>query len=291
MINVFFVPGMFGSTVEFLLRNYSSLNDPIEGKILKNGSMHSFAKQYHPCDELALTVKPTVNVKIATPIYPVKELHLPEILEKFKSFSTDNDNNILIYADSNVDAEINMLFMYYKVILRTAKPNGFTLLCGENQHNITSWNPAYTHWSEMHAWELREWFSIFYEDWTQEWISSFDQVPNYFLKIKNTDILFFPQDTFDKILSFCNLDYIKDPSDFLNEWQFKQQYVVDEFMLINQIVESTVAQKEFTWSPLNLVSEAIIQNRLRKKNFELCCYDLNTFPTNSNILYNLLEKC
>ena len=57
MIHVFFVPGMFGSTIEHIIRNYSNeyaeilqkeptnLHDWHHTQILSDGSMHGFQKE------------------------------------------------------------------------------------------------------------------------------------------------------------------------------------------------------------------------------------------------------
>jgi hypothetical protein len=50
MICVFFVPGMFGSTVEYVLRAFTNELDNIDAEILSDGSMHSFKTQMHLTD-------------------------------------------------------------------------------------------------------------------------------------------------------------------------------------------------------------------------------------------------
>ena len=55
MINVFFVPGMFGSTIEFILRSYTNEYTPISAGIDSDGAMHSFNKEYHPTSVTKIT--------------------------------------------------------------------------------------------------------------------------------------------------------------------------------------------------------------------------------------------
>jgi len=55
---------------------------------------------------------------ITTPIYPFKQLHLLEILEKYKQhtdISSTSDSYILLYANDTRAAELNMLFQYHKI--------------------------------------------------------------------------------------------------------------------------------------------------------------------------------
>ena len=287
MIHIFFVSGMFGSTIEFVLRSFTSEYTPVDAYVGIDGSMHSFRKECHPrAMNDVLSAKLSEN-SITTPIYPFKTHHLPEIL---KSYPLDK-SNILIYADSLRSAELNLVFQYHKIAVGKFIQVGFKLFCGENAHNIINWNKDYTHWSQMKPWELREWFSLFYVSWVQEWIDSADQVPTTFLKIKNTNILFDTKNTFLKIIKFCNLTLSTDLDLFVKEWTDKQLYIVNEFNLLDSIVEHVVNNQEFNWSLISIISESILQQRLRSKGFEIKCDGLNTFPTNSKILYSLLEKC
>jgi hypothetical protein len=142
----------------------------------------------------------------------------------------------------------------------------------------------------MQSWELREWFSLFYVSWVQEWINSQAQVPADWLKVRNVDVLNQPKQSVDIIMKFCNLTSKSGVEDFFREWKQKQQYVIDEMQLINNIVKSTTEQTQFAWNPINIVAESMIQQKLRSAGYEIRCDGLNTFPTDAKTLYNLLEK-
>jgi hypothetical protein len=290
MINVFFVPGMFGTTIEYVLSNYTNEHTPIDAVICEDGSMHSYKKQAHfrNIDSVKQFASDRSSYSIVTPIYPFKQSHLPEILLNFNL--TNLDQNILIYAESLRSAELNILFQYYKIAFGSVIKHGLGMFSGDNSHNIVNWNTEYTSWDQMKPWEWREWFSLFYVSWTQEWQDSVDQVPEYFLKIKNTDLLFKTEQFLTDIIDFCGLTIKPGLDQFVDEWQSKQQYILDEFQLLDQIIDSTIAQQSFTWQPINIVAEAIVQQRLRAKGYEIRCDGLNTFPTDSTTLYKLLEK-
>jgi hypothetical protein len=291
MINIFYVPGMFGSTIEFILRSYTNEYTPVDVAIDNDGAMHAYNKEHHLLiknDILSNLTNLSVN-SITTPIYPFKQDHLPEILEAYQ-IANIYGNNILVYADSIRSAELNMLFQYHKIANGQTVKLGLEIFAGNNGHNLIDWNPKYKHWSEMEVWEFREWFSLFYTGWVKEWIYSSSQVPDTFLKIKNTEVLFNTKDTFLKIINFCKLTQSRELDTFITEWINKQQYILNEFNLLDQIVEHAVNNQEFNWQSLNIISEAIIQQRLRKNGYEIKCYELNTFPTNSKMLYSLLEK-
>ena len=293
---------MFGSTIEHMIRCYTEEFVPTGAGVAEDGSMHTYFKQAHFGSDLkqlqsffSIIGNEQSAFQITTPIYPLEECHLPEILDEIKKYLIPSDKNILIYANSLQDCELNMLFQYHKIAkardARTGMKTGIEIFCGNNQNDIAQWNKDYGHWTEMQTWELREWLSLFYEGWVAEWVESQYQAHDDFLKIKNTEILYNTKETFLKVAEFCNLHNDKPVDDFVQEWSSKQNYILSEFNTIAEILDNTLAQKEFTWNPINIIGEAIVQRRLREKNYEIRCNNLNTFPTDSESLYNLLYNC
>jgi hypothetical protein len=290
MIHVLFVPGMFGTTIEFVLRSYTQEYMKINAHILDDGSMHSYHKQAHllKSNQVEEFFKISQDDDcIITPIYPFNEQHLPEILVEYNKYTRPTDSFVIMYADSLQAAELNLLFHYHKIADGKV---GLIHLCGDNTHNIKNWNTDYTHWKQMQTWELREWFSLFYVDWCKEWQDSQYQVPSKFFKIKNTEILSNPYAIFSKIIKHCGLTEDTGLEEFSINWKQAQQYVVDEFNLLDQIVNNSIKGQQLSWQPINIIAEAIVQQRLRALGYEIRCNGLNTFPTDSKTLYNLLEK-
>ena len=81
MIHVFYVPGMFGATIEYVLRDFTNELEPTNALLGSDGSMHSFKRQNLPKNKSMLD-----NIKmgeISTPPYPFGDLHLPEMLELY----------------------------------------------------------------------------------------------------------------------------------------------------------------------------------------------------------------
>ena len=290
MIHVFFVPGMFGTTIEYIIRSYSNELTPVAGEILANGSLHSFTKAAHfrNIEHIDNFFKTDGTVDVTTPIYPFKEQTLPEILRHFSQINTSGDECLLMYADSTNSAELNMLFQYHKISVGVNL--GLDIFCHGNEHNITAWNPAYRHWSDMKPWQLREWISLFYTQWTQAWTESVQQVGSQFLTVKNTDFLSNPVDTADRIFAHCRLTQKPGLGEFLIRWQQAQQYIVNEFNLLTQIVDCAIANQPLEWQPINIIAEAIVQQRLREKGYEIRCDGLDKFPTDAIMFNTLLEK-
>ena len=290
---------MFGSTIEFCIQNFSKeyksmSNSNFKNFILDDGSLHSFKKELHSVsseDYKKIVNNSIVNENtITTPIYPTAENHLPELLE----FLSQDKNflkhkNILLFANNIDAAELNMLFQYEKIAVGLDQT--IDIFCSSNNNEFTKWNKSYTYWKDMQPWELREWFSIFYPTWITEYIDSKMQVDASFLKIANTDMLFSPVETINKIFNFCNLTRNQNNlEDFLNTWYTKQTYIVDQQKKCNSIINDTLNQTYQEWNCLNFIQEAIIQKKLRDRGYELQCWNLNNFPTNTKTLYDLIEK-
>ena len=301
MIHILFVPGTFGSTVQYVIQQFDKtlidhrIRFVHDDLILPDGSMHSFLKTGHYVllKDLNnfLDGKTDQDIVITSPIYPMPDAPAESVIALFVD-RRPNDKFIFIYVADIEQAEITILAHYYKISTGFRNLSIGTFFGGANRHVITNWNPKYTHWNQMQQWELREWFSRFYPAWAQEWIEAKNYVPLSWLTISSGDILNNTNETFKKIINETgnfNSDFQDDFDDFVDLWKSKQQYILDEHATIKNIVKFTVDNIPYTWEKLNVISEAIIQRRLRDAGYEIKCYNLNEFPTNSNDLYQLLD--
>jgi hypothetical protein len=300
MIHILFVPGTFGTTVQYAVRQFDKnlidnrifyLEDEL---ILSDGSMHSFVKTGHYCllQDLNnfLDNRIDQDIVITSPIYPMSDAHAEPIIKLFCE-RRPNDKYIFIYVADLDQAEITILAHYHKISTGSLNMTIETI-CGDNVHNIINWNPNYTHWSQMQLWEIREWFSIFYPAWVQEWIDAKQYIPATWISISSKDILADTRSTLLEVINYVggfNLGLTSEFDNFVNTWRPKQQYLLDEHTIIKNIVEFTISNTPYTWKKLNVISEAIVQRRLRDAGYEIKCYDLNEFPTASDDLHQLLE--
>ena len=296
MINIFFVPGMFGSTIEFCITNfthdYQSKPGSPNSYIQDDGSLHSYSKQFHPTSTDLYKQLASVNTNakvINTPIYPTVDKHFPELLELLKgNKSFAKNKNILLYATNFSAAELNMFFQYEKIAIGLKL--GLDIFFHSND-SLKQWNSKYSHWSELETWELREWFSIFYPGWLQEWIDSKNSIDDNFLSISNTDFLYNTKRELYKIFKHCGLTPRQNNIDnFIKMWHNKQKYIINQQEFCNNAVENTINNKYQHWNTLNFIQEAVIQKKLRDKGYEMRCWNLNQFPNNTEQLHNLLEK-
>jgi hypothetical protein len=203
------------------------------------------------------------------------------------------DKYIFIYPADLDQAELIILARYYKIAIGSLMINGMgTIYDSGDQQNIVKWNANYTHWSQMQLWELREWFSIFYLGWAQEWIDARQFIPATWFPVSLADILANTRETLLEIVNHVgkfDSDSENEFDNFVNTWRPKQQYLLDEHATIKNIVEYTISNTPYTWEKLNVISEAMVQRRLRDAGYTIKCYDLNEFPISSTKLHQLLE--
>ena len=89
MIHILFLPGTFGSTVNYVLQDFGTgtTKPTLRHKeaILPDGSMHSFYKSGHwgSLSELTKFFNKEIDqdIEISTPIYPMTDIHAKDIID------------------------------------------------------------------------------------------------------------------------------------------------------------------------------------------------------------------
>jgi hypothetical protein len=296
MIHILFVPGAYGSMLEWGLRNYSQEYNDVIISMLPDGSMHSYKKMYHLFNKKMLLELNNVTLSdniITTSIYPMQDA-TSEYIINFLKLKFKKDPKFFIRILNMDMAEINMLMAYKKIAQGSKMNSSFDAFVGGNPPNdVKKWNQTYTHWSKMQNWELREWISIGYPDQLQKnLIDVFKHIDNSWYILTPTEIVESYKMTIKKCISYAGLTY-KDnliADKLVNEWVIEQEKVYKQHSVILKIVQSSIDNIPFEFDKLNLIEEAIIQKRLRDQGYNLRCFNLNVFPTNSYGIHNLIEK-
>lgn len=291
MIHILFVPGSFGSMLEWGIRSYShEYPDPQMG-VTSDGAMHRHYKLYHPTtyQELIKVGDPTC---ITTAIHPMIDYSSQQIIEFFNRDDFKFDKKILIDIPDIETAELVILMQYYKILIGLDKTLDIIFYNDESKYNITRWNEKYKHWSDMELWELREWFSLYYSPWVNEWVTAKDYITTDWKILSPLDLVTNYKNVIKNIIEFCDLTYCENTSAdvIVKEWVTKQHSIINEKQLINQIVEATLNRVPLEWGRLSVLHEAMIQKKLRDHGYELKCYKLNQFPNNTVKLNELIEQ-
>lgn len=291
MINIIYVPGTFGSTIEYILRSHTKEYKIEPSSTLEDGSMHGFVPHAHLMDKTHFEEyfnNPHDHNDVVTISWPFPNSNIEYILNFIIQYSEIGTKNIIIYCDNFEFAEQNLLFQYHKMAVGQVINDGLEIFVNGDIHDFTRWNANYKTWKDLQPWEFREWFSIFYPNFLKNWISV-PKVGSEFLVVSGKDILHNTVTTLLKIIKFCNLTIDRDLDSFVKEWQTRQQYILREYQTVCTIVNCTIKKQPYTWNNLNIIAESIVQQQLRQHGFELKCDGLNVFPTNSLDLHALLE--
>ena len=279
MIIILFPVGSFGSTIEYSLRQFSNELTTVSATVSEDGSMHSYKKEFHPLTLLEFAKTKHNNYEIVTPVYPGNDYLSPiESIKLFKDATTDSQKILLIHFPTFAMAERNLLFAYHKTttfVLDTVNP--------------TSWNPNYQSYKDMQKYELREALS-FYLDHQEEHLKIHTIADEDWLCITPDDILYNFKNTILNIMEYFNLtvDPLQNIDKFYAQWFQKQQYILEEFKLIDSICYNLITKQDMSWNQLSIMGEALIQGRLRRKGVEIACYNLNQFPTDIQRLTQIL---
>jgi hypothetical protein len=277
MIHILFPGGAFGSTLEYCLRNFSQEFDSIDADVLTDGSMHGYKKEFHP-----VTVEEFQNIdatmQIITPVYPNRSLlSVSDTINEFIKVS-GNHKVIFVILNTTTLVERNWLYFYHKIGIDPQ-------VC---QLDPTPWNKNYKSFNDMNIWEQRELLSYIINDTMAEYLSANDiGLPNW-LTITTDDILFNFRKTLEQLFKYLELTLNPDGLDtFIYGWSQKQQYVLDEMKLIDDILINFQNKNVLEWGSLSLMGEAIVQSRLARLGYEFRCYNLTQFPTSTTELFKL----
>lgn len=106
------------------------------------------------------------------------------------------------------------------------------------------------------------------------------------------DLLYNFEHAVRTIQQFCNLEFKRSIQELVpyHDHMLKIQMFRNQDALCDSIINAIVDDQEFDWSdqPLPLPSQAWVQWQLRKLNYNIKCNGLDTFPTNSVQLKELL---
>ena len=190
-----------------------------------------------------------------------------------------------------------------------------SLLCINN-----SYSKIYSDWWEHHFTKNYIDSTVIYKNWpvdhstdikdTPKWIKreflSFYLMPQWLDMVEwyhpNTwqhkkchvvtvgQLLYNFEETLSQIKKFCGLDYVRPISDLADyhKQNLQNQKDLNADNLCNQIINSVIEQTEFHWGEISLINESWVQWQLRNLGYEIQCYELDNFPTNSVHLKELL---
>jgi hypothetical protein len=289
-VGIAYSGGTYGTYLEWCLTTLSSKNK-LPTPFLPNGNSHKFGGNMFSF----LFDEPDISNCI-------------ENLDFFRFHTKHNKKQSLSH---NLTTVCNLT----QSLIHLYPDRNSVLLCINNEHSkiFDNWwtaqfeynfidpNEVYKNWpidpdlkiNQVPRWIQREFLSFYLMPaWfdRNEWYHPDSWQHDKCIVITVRELLDNFENTLVQLEQFCNLTYKKPVAELLyfHQENLQNQQYLDEDVLCNQIVTSVVDGKDFSWSPRSLVSESWIQWQLRNLGYEVRCHELDTFPTNSVHLRELI---
>jgi hypothetical protein len=277
--------GAYGTYLEWVL---TSLTSDLEYTLPfnQNGNSHKFEGNRFNRDsteDMPDVAFSRIHPKTPDGLTPLKD-SIEEILEwahKVVYLYPDHESVLLIVNNA-----------YEKIYNDWWAARLLDPVFADNLYNNWNVNPSQHH-SQIPTWIKREILSFnLMPSWFAEveWYhpDSWSHERSHLVLIK--DLLFDFESTLAGIQTFCDLTFKRDIAEFLphHATMMSLQKHLSQNQICTKIINSVINGTYYEWSVLPLPSEAWIQWELRNHGYEIRCHGLDTFPTNSVHLKELL---
>jgi hypothetical protein len=281
--------GAYGTYLEWVLTTLVSTNE-IKEPFTSTGSSHNFlGNLLESVDELPLLKTPIEFARIHPKTSQSHRLH-----ERVAKALDSSHRVIFLYPDQQ-SILLNLNNFYTKICKDWfAKRLNEDPVFSENLYN--NWNiPHGTPSAQISDWIKREILSYnFMPSW-------FDEVEWFFPNkyshprckfIMISDLLYDFEKTLVDLQRFCNLNFKKTIAEMVPYHcrMMSLQKFLNQDQLCDDIVNSICDNTYFEWRDLPMASQCWVQWKLRQLGFEIRCYELDIFPTNSIQLQELIYK-
>ena len=183
MIQIIFVPGTFGSTIEQFIRCFTKDPSLESFKIADDGSTHIYSLPHHftskqNLDEFLENYNTFNSDEIVSTIYPMANFCTNSIIDFFKNKQFFSDTKVLINIKSIEDGEMVLLFKYYKLANGKIQKQTNSMFLQELKNHLNKLNENYKDVDDVPIWAVREWFSLYYPEFINTWINAKIDIPN-----------------------------------------------------------------------------------------------------------------
>jgi hypothetical protein len=290
-IAIAFNGGSYGTYLEWALTTLTT-DIPIAAPFNSNGNSHQFrgnhALNIHSSRWKAIADKQESFVFVR--LHP-RTLNLDILDDNLNQILDVAENVIYLYPDSN-SVLLNVNNFYSKIWLEWWNIQLLDPVFADNLYSnwpVKRDTPA----DQIPTWVKRELLSF---NLMPAW---YDQVEWYHPDRWNhprcqlvliNELLYDFESTLQKLQKFCNLEFKKNIEDLvpMHNIMLSLQPYLSQDQLCHRIVDCTLDNQLFKWPEIPLPSQSWIQWKLRNLGYEIRCFGLDTFPTNSVQLRELL---
>ena len=281
--------GTYGTYLEWCLTTLCSDTD-IQAPFTSNGNSHAY--QGHHLLNMAGWQKYLQSDKCWDVVrFHPKTLRDESLVANIESVLSIVDRAIYIYPDS--DSVLLTINNFYSKI--------WDNWWDHQIHTEIDQGKIYDNWpvprtvpiGQIPLWIQREFLSLYLLpawqsqvewDHTKAWSNSKCVV------VRINDLLYNFEETVTHLGKVCQFDF-KMPASELKQYHLqnlKLQQFLGQDQICQDILQTVLSDQQCEWAPLPLPSQAWVQWQLRNLGYELQCHGLDTFPTNSIQLKELL---
>lgn len=290
-VAITYAPGTYGTYLEWCLTMLTS-SDPIVPPFTSVGNSHLFSG----------------NHLLSLSAYNATKSEFISSLEFFRLHPRVNKK------ESVVGTAIHLAKQSHSVILLYPE-QGRTLLCLNNFFNkihkdrwskffesfsvhptviFDNWPvPPDTEIKDVAPWIKREFLSLYIMPFWDSLVG-YQELSNFdypkCLHVNVGDLLLNFETTIQQIKNSFGLNFKRGIEDLMpyHQHNLSLQQFLHHDSLCNTLVDCVVNGVDMSWDPLGICSESYVQWNLRERGFEIRCNGLDTFPTNSLQLKDLL---
>jgi hypothetical protein len=319
---IYYFTGAYGTFIEWCLNYFSDAEFSDQLPFTKIGNAHKFAGNEILSEKMLLDAMqkkkkfirtfPGMSSAVGARFFNTPNQSISCHRIELKMLEQIADNVIVLYynLDNILWGENNIVKSFVEKTddninyLKNNQLQGFGshLVSTLREHLVLVFqdNPLVQNWgkqsaAEMEDWELREFLSMYlYGEWTDVFN------PDTFITLKKE----FPAVTFIEIgelrdnftetittlFEKLKLPIVRNNIEFIHEEWDKLQYFKNKDKQVKEIVDAVLGDINLDWTGLSIIDEAEIQRQLRNNGWEIKCYNLNIFPTNTADLRGLLTK-
>lgn len=300
---IYYPPGGYGTFIEWSCAYFSGITK-ISDPFTSNGSCHAYTGF-----PLALNKNLFHFVNSQNP-YPYARCH-PGVIQNFEAVNLSESFDVdMLYLTTHFQKILilyptitSQLLLENNSIQKTPEENNkilpfidvlkLTIEAEIDGKNLMQWNKSTI--NDFSIWELRELLS---EYWFAR-NNNFNEWDQLKLTNKNSNIKFVSLDSLRDNFAETVADYL----DFFNitninintleslflKWKSGQEHLYKDKIVLS-IIDSVLNKTNYHWDDnLTILDEAFIQKELKAKGFDLKCFNLNKFPTNTQDLLNFIE--
>lgn len=314
-VTILYTPGTYGSYFHWALRTVAGF-DTVSNPLSFEGNSHGHQNTWVPSGEFRerffnnewsaidvwnQTYKEFDRSKVTVSAHPSYGLGDKESFKELLSTISKNSDHVFV-----INPSVNQSAWMINNIASKIHAGGEEEWLEHYIGNSETKTIVTSQWGldsniavkDIPRWILREFLSLqLYNSWldlTGKSHVDFTKVPSNVKVISVSDIFTNTETTLKQATRRAKLPFDVDVYHSKvfpvhNEMRMQQRHL-DADTVIADICFTTLNDIPFTWKPLTLVSESLVQRELRERGYEIKCFELDTFPTSSVQLKELIYK-